>query len=433
MSIDRRRFRCPSVARPMITGDGYLARLAPLDAPLNKARLHLLAKASQRWGNGIVEVTRRGNLQCRGFPRREDGAFQSVLGTLPGQSGSRFPISLDPMGLLQPALEPLMRALYAELHQRLSRDHSVQRAAPKISVVISAGGGVGYDTLAADLKLHLEAAPDGPYIYVGLGRSLTPGDVRWQGRTQCLRAAVDACLALLRAIGDEGPLARAWALPCERIPRLKLTSASPALVNAYRVGDTLDRPVPARLWAVPQGRLEAVSLEALGDLCQRLGAAAWPLPGRRLLIAGQRVREADGPLRAIGMIDAPDHPLPYIDLCAGLSCSRSGLDTHGTARRLAALLAVLPRPISVHLSGCPKRCARDTPALLTIAGDGHGGAIQVIVNGRPGDPALFECVNSDALWAQLPQWTARVADAPDRCQQPAHWRACWQALADKVD
>lgn len=431
MTIDRRRLICPSLTRPMSTGDGCLARLAPLNAPLDANTLHHLAAVSHTWGNGVLEVTRRGNLQCRGFPCKEDDSFRPVLGGLPGQAGSRFPISLDPSGLLTPVVADTMRALYAGLHERLRSSGLEAHVAPKISLVISAGGGLGYDTLAADIQLHVVANDAGSHIYVGLGRSLIPGDMRWQGVTDQPAHAIDAVVALLWAIGDQGPLVRARGLPDSALPALPLSEGCPASVPAYRIGDEVNMP-RARLWGVPCGRLNSTTAAALGDLCARLNVTVWPIPERRLLIVGAQARAADQALRSLGFIDDPRQPLPYIDLCAGSDCPRGGIDTHAVARRLAVLLTALPVPISVHVSGCPKRCARDVPALLTLSGDDRDNHLRIILDGQPGDPALWEGADFNIGWALLTQWVERVALHPEACTQSAHWRACWQALRSET-
>lgn len=427
MTIDRRRLICPSLTRPMSTGDGCLARLAPLDAPLNADTLHLLASVSRTWGNEVLEVTRRGNLQCRGFPCREDDTFRPVLGALPGQAGSRFPISLDPVGLLRPATAATLQILYAGLHQRLQTSGLESHVAPKISLVISAEGGLGYDTLAADIHLHVTPHADGCWIHVGIGRSLAPGDMRWQGMTRDPEQAIDAVAALLWAIGNQGPLVRARGLADEQLPPLALSAGHPLPVEPHSIGDYLEQP-QARLWGVPCGRLDSTDIAALGDLCGRLNVTLWPIPERRLLIVGERVNDANRTLRSLGLIDDPLQPLPHIDLCAGRDCPRGGIDTHASARRLAALLTALPVPISAHVSGCPKRCARDVPALITLTGDDRDDRIRLIIDGQPGDPPLWEGSDLDEAWDILACLIERVSHSPNQCTHATHWMACWQTL-----
>src|SRR4051812_32309037 len=67
MNAPLKRGLCPTLAAPMQTGDGLLVRLHPLSGGLTPASFAALAAAAQAHGNGILEVTARGNLQIRGL------------------------------------------------------------------------------------------------------------------------------------------------------------------------------------------------------------------------------------------------------------------------------------------------------------------------------------------------------------------------------
>ena len=64
-----RRGWCPSLARPMPTGDGLLARVHPPLGRLTPAQARAVAPGARRFGNGHVDVTARANLQIRGVTR----------------------------------------------------------------------------------------------------------------------------------------------------------------------------------------------------------------------------------------------------------------------------------------------------------------------------------------------------------------------------
>ncbi len=61
---------CPTLAEPMQTGDGLLVRLNPVASGFSPKTLIGLCEAALGHGNGIVEVTARGNLQIRGLTAR---------------------------------------------------------------------------------------------------------------------------------------------------------------------------------------------------------------------------------------------------------------------------------------------------------------------------------------------------------------------------
>ena len=62
-----RRGACPSIATPMQTGDGLLVRLRPAAPALSAGDLAAIATLARDHGNGLIEITARGNLQLRGL------------------------------------------------------------------------------------------------------------------------------------------------------------------------------------------------------------------------------------------------------------------------------------------------------------------------------------------------------------------------------
>jgi precorrin-3B synthase len=58
---------CPGVHEPMPSGDGLLIRVKPFGGRLSPAMLRTLAKVAAECGNGVIELTGRGNIQLRGL------------------------------------------------------------------------------------------------------------------------------------------------------------------------------------------------------------------------------------------------------------------------------------------------------------------------------------------------------------------------------
>jgi precorrin-3B synthase len=75
-----RRGWCPSTLRPMETGDGWLVRLHPPDAKLTPGQLRRIAALAGQHGNGLIEISARGNLQIRGVkPQTHPALVASLL------------------------------------------------------------------------------------------------------------------------------------------------------------------------------------------------------------------------------------------------------------------------------------------------------------------------------------------------------------------
>ena len=103
-----RRGACPTLAEPMQTGDGWLARLSV--AELSAAQLTGLAMAAGRLGNGILEVTGRGSLQIRGLAEGAGPALAAALADLDIAPDAGLPTA--PADLLEPPakdMEPLTK------------------------------------------------------------------------------------------------------------------------------------------------------------------------------------------------------------------------------------------------------------------------------------------------------------------------------------
>ena len=57
---------CPDVLHPMPTGDGLLVRLHPPLGRLTAGQLQAIATTARTCGNGLLDISSRGNLQIRG-------------------------------------------------------------------------------------------------------------------------------------------------------------------------------------------------------------------------------------------------------------------------------------------------------------------------------------------------------------------------------
>src|SRR5262245_34065878 len=57
---------CPSALRPMASGDGLMVRLRPRGGRLSRLQATGIADLAGRYGNGLIDLTGRANLQIRG-------------------------------------------------------------------------------------------------------------------------------------------------------------------------------------------------------------------------------------------------------------------------------------------------------------------------------------------------------------------------------
>ncbi len=415
-----RRGACPRLAEPMPTGDGLLARLAPIGTTTLDAFVGLCA-AGRLHGNGILEVTSRGSIQVRGITDVSAEKFADAVGALDIDVADGFSVTTDPLAGLGSDGILDANALAAELRARLS-DRVLDALSPKTSVVIDGGGALGLDSVAADFRLCAMTIGDQAFWHVAAGG--TRADARPLGAVVPQHAA-EIAEKLLARLAGYGPLMRADQIIRENGVGAFLVAAGNRLVHLP--GRPRRQAVPpigthalrdgrvALGIGLPFGHAHADELDKLVDAARHAHAGGVrTAPDRVFLIIGAapalagRLRES---AERLGFIVSPDDPRRSIAACAGAPGCASG---EIPARALAPLIAVGAAPlldgsVTVHISGCPKGCAHAGAAALTLVG--AAGKCRLVVGGSARDAASGE-------WAleQLPAGFARLADRV-RCER----------------
>jgi precorrin-3B synthase len=369
---------CPGVLRPMQSGDGLLARVRPWCGALRLDEAEGIADASERFGNGHIDLTRRANLQIRGLDDAGVHGLQDAMDRLglvdrDAEAEAGRNIMVSPLAGIDPAetdIRPIARAL-ADL---LARDTGLQRLPAKFGFLVDGGGPVSIARERADISL--KAA--GRTMAVGLD---TPAGTDWVGSVP-LDEAAEAVVAIarifiglgreqgrLRDLG-EGPFERLRAIVHKGLGALGTQSIEPQRLIGLK-GSAVGV-------AAPFGRLDAHQLRGFAGLAAKAGAADIRLsPWRALYVSARDAAAAEAVVkgaRDIGLIVEDNDPILRIDACPGApSCRSSSVDTRRTARLLAASAFTG----SAHVSGCAKGCARSMPADLVLVGEqGRYGVIR---------------------------------------------------------
>ncbi len=387
-AMDMRRGACPTLAAPMQTGDGLLVRLRPVRPGFSLSEIVVLATAARRFGNGILEVTARGNLQIRGLFPETVPSLAAAIADAGIEISEGVAVETPPLAGIDPTelADPL--ALAADLRAAIIAHRPRLVLAPKLSIVIDGGGRLHLGETSADIRLR--AVRDGAAILWLLGiagtdrtakpiATLTPDDV------------IPAVLDVLADLARLGCDARGRDLQAE------------SLIETIASGHALRHPAPADIAPLPVGihdcgrggpilglglafgQTDAEKLIALVVDLERLGAREIRLaPGHALLVPGLRdadVAKAQAAAFAHGFRISPDDPGNHIAVCAGTgACASALLDTKAAARLfIETAPELLDGSLTLHLSGCAKGCAKPSAATLTILGAplGYG----LVVNG----------------------------------------------------
>lgn len=360
---------CPSAHRPMLSGDGLVVRVRPFRGELDRAQMLGLCDLAERFGNGLIELTSRANLQLRGIAQKDHVALLAAL---------------EGLGLLDldPSLEArrnmlvapdrsagdLTDRLCARLIEALPR---LPELPEKMGYVIDTGARAWLGAAIGDFRLEL--AGDGTLLLradgVALGRPVAEAEV--------VPAIIELADWFVGTGGrDSGRMARHVAKAV--LPEM-WQRAAPRAQGWPEPG--IDPELGAVL-GVPFGALEP---EALRGLFAQSGATALrPLPGRMLRILCPQPEAALHP----GFVRSPDASEMRASACPGAPfCPAASVETRSLARRLARRTGAAGDDNtggSLHVSGCAKGCAHPRRADLTLVG--RDGRFDLVRGGAPWDP-----------------------------------------------
>ncbi|MGV4791600.1 precorrin-3B synthase [Rhizobium sp. F40D2] len=382
------RGACPALAAPMPTGDGLLVRLRPAGGALMLPQFAALARSAAAHGNGILEITARGNLQIRGLRAETVGRLAADIDAAEITVPDGPAIELSPLHGIDPEEVSDPAAMELALRDTLQALLASPRLAPKLSIVIDGGGVFGLSALSADIRVV--AQPDTSWLVAinGDGATATPVAV---GSVEAAISAVGEVLSLLAALG-QGSRARDIdpTLVQARFPALNDLRSLPSraakmpLAGLHRLADG-----KTVLGVRPEfGQMRASDLSALLDLATTCGATAVrQAPDRGFFFLS--LREDRVPAMQIaaarhGFSAQPGESSEHIAACAGAgACGSAFYETRPLARRiLAAAPALLDGSLTLHLSGCAKGCAHARPA-LTLTGSPEG--YELILDGLAAD------------------------------------------------
>lgn len=346
---------CPGLYEPMPTGDGLLVRVKPPGGRLRSDAARLLARQAARFGNGIIELTSRGNLQIRGLdaagvPRFAAGMVAAGLASADPTFERRRNVMVSPLAGDDPTAAIDADRLAAALAAMLEAEPALAALPPKFDFTVD-GGGV--------LPL-----PDCANIVIR-----TDGERHW---IRCGEPTV---------ISDTNPdtvrLVRGLALAACSQPKRRRDLPQPATPVGFIAYPGTGRG--AFGLGLPFGQTDAATLERLADLADRFGDGILRTsPWRVMLLGGVRAGNAAALREAAGglIADPADRRLSMAACVGSVGCASGTV----RAREDAAALADAGWSGFLHVSGCAKGCAHPGRAPVTLVGE--GGRYRLVRDGQ---------------------------------------------------
>jgi precorrin-3B synthase len=328
---------CPTVHEPMPTGDGLLVRVKPPFCRLTADEARLVARQASACGNGIIELTSRGNLQIRGLKADSarvfaDAMVASGLASADPACERRRNLTVSPLAGADPMVASDTLDLAAAAEAMFSQDDPRDARPAKFAFAID-GGGVLPLVLRADVTLR----SDGSRHWVNREEVF--------GGLETVMARVASCAG---SAGDRRAAADAVA---------GWVGYPASSDGAFAIG-------------LPFGQTDSAQLASLAALAELFSDGILRLSPWRALFLGT-VRAADAAALAIagaglGLITAPTDRRLQMAACIGADGCASGTVR---ARQDAAWLATLGGEGFLHVSGCAKGCAHPGAAHITLVGE----------------------------------------------------------------
>lgn len=355
---------CPGAYHPMESGDGWIVRVRPFCGRLTGDQVLTLCALAKRFGNGMIELTSRANLQLRGVaaadhPALIDGLAQAGLLDADEALEDRRNILVQPFW----AQGDDTHHIASELTERLA---DLPDLPAKFGFAVDTGAVPVLRQGSADIRIERDA-----------GGLILSADGATMGRRVSAEEAVSAMIDLARWFAETGGAAHrrmAAHLRHVPLPAIWCDTAVPDQSNQLAPG----RGPVGRIMGAPFGRMPVDALAPLAKAAEAFRI----LPGRLFLLEG------GAPPTDTPFVLSPDDPLLKTHACPGAPlCTSASVETQAVARQFARA--------GLHVSGCAKGCAFPRAARWTLVG--RDGRFDLVENGAPWEEPARRGIDPDTL------------------------------------
>jgi precorrin-3B synthase len=377
---------CPGAWRPMPAKDGLLVRLRISGGIVGASTLHVLAQAGREHGNGIFELSNRGNMQIRGV--RESTLFALIetlqsLGLIDEDASAEAVrnVLVSPLAGLDGRMDTLRAA--KRLETMLSANKQLHALPAKFGFLIDDGSSPSLGSIAADIRFDWTAAMQS--FAVGIGGPANEAIVLGFCGADTLPEIADRLAKGFLLLGSK------MAEPPRRMTSLISSCGAHALAEAagLRLCDppircSVGEPCPIGQIGiningqhcfgvgVAFGTLDANMLDAAATAASKFGNDEIRLTPWRALIVPHIAADHAGAIAAYFasyrfIVDAKD-PRLAIAACGGAStCEHGATDTRADALAIMSFAGRLSQSgVAIHVSGCTKGCARQASTPVTL-------------------------------------------------------------------
>jgi sulfite reductase beta subunit-like hemoprotein len=361
--------RCPGVLRLHAAEDGALARVRLPGGRAGAAELRAVARAAE-FGNGIVEITSRANVQLRGLPAdggEEVAALLRAGGLLPSPEHERVRnVIASPLAGRHPLALAATDAVVETLDSGLCADPALASLPGRFLFTVDDGSRLA---LGRDADVTLVAVESNRFELLLAGRST--------GLSALLADAAALALCAARAfLPERGDAWRIRELPDGVAARVAARLGSDAAAAEAERATVPSSSLPLGTCAQRDGLAAVTALAPLGRLGPRtlVGLAALASEVRFgvdrtvtvLDVEPAGADEVAGELCALGLVVEEASGWAGLTACAGLgACAKARVDVRAAAARRAAVRAA--GAAAEHWAACERRCGQTRGVAVGVA------------------------------------------------------------------
>lgn len=406
---------CPGALRPMESGDGLIVRLRITSGMLSAAQALIIAEAAHRYGNGLIDLSGRANLQLRGvsptaWPHLIEDLSRHGFIDQDADAEAVRNVMASPLAGIDPSALIDIRPYVKALETRLVENQALHALPAKFGFSVDDGSLLSLSSEEADIGFEAMTHLGRVHFAVRLAGAETVALIQPDHLVSVAEAAALAFINISKIPDKQFRRMKDW-LQAEGAAALFKTVGLDTLVSHARSSDA---PMPIGYHAMgvngflglgaPFGRFSANGLTALANAAAKDGSCELRLtPWRAILIPGLSKDSAATLVTQAGpaYIAAPDDPRLLVAACPGApDCLSASVPTHDDALAFAHLLKGLPvSGTHLHVSGCEKGCARPKATKLVLVG--RDGRYDFVLNGKASDTPIRRGLTREAAAAVL--------------------------------
>lgn len=383
--------------------ESYMMRARIPGCALTSRQLRGFAQMSRDWGNGIVDITTRGNLQIREIlPKNTVNILNTLidLGLTSKGSGADNVRNITATPTSGFDKDELLDVLpYAKaMHHAILNNRDLYGMPRKFNISYDSGGAISVCADTNDIAYYAvtlkeKTADLNPGIYFRLQLCGITGHKQFASDTGLLvtpNETIALSSAILRVFIEHGDrtnrkkarlkyLVDDWGLP-KFLDEVQKKLAFPL---RYIPAELCTKPRPKNKHGhigthkqadgknylgivIPVGRMQNHTVETIADLAEQFGNGDIRLTAWQNLIIphipDEKLAEAQSAIKAAGLAYTATSISGGLVACTGnTGCKYAAANTKGNSVHLAKYLddkLTLDQPINIHLTGCHHSCAQ---------------------------------------------------------------------------